>query len=255
MRILAVGTCLASLDALTMELAAAGHDLLVTRTTRKAFALGPRFQPEVVVSDLFPVGADGYSWWRRLRTDPALRETRFLAVTDRYDAATVRVAREAGYEYVLAKPVDLCALDEYLVGASSPRWRRFGEGVHPWPQCNGGVQLTPSALESVPDREGLADFLCAMRDRAASEPSSPRRLLGSREIPPEELLRHLDALQVALHAARQGDLQQGLDLLCRELAAARSAPSEPWSGALCERYELALTTYCALMDVKRPKQQ
>lgn len=248
MRVLAVGACVVSPETLKLELAASGHDLVIMHTAREAFVLGPPHRPEVVVSQLFMEGEDAHRWWRKLRSHLALAEARFLGVVERYDAATVRVARETDYDYVLAAPVDLYALDEYLVGVSSPRWRRHPAGAHPWPPVNGGLPLPSIAAMpgARPGEEMLADFLRAMRDRAEQQPSTVHPLCGSLEIPPDVLLRHLDVVKSALESARTEDAQRGCRMLQDELVAATSAPCEAWSPALCERYRLALTTYRAL---------
>jgi CheY-like chemotaxis protein len=226
----------------------AGHHLRALHTAREAFVLGPGFRPEVLVSEVYLPDAEGYAWWKKLRTHPALAAARFIAVTSTYNRDTVRLARESGFEYVLGRPVDLLSLDEYLVGVS-PRWGRHLPGPHPWPSLSIPVFGSTGMLSTnLTATEMLAAFLCAMREREASASGGGSHLLGPQAVPPELLLRQLDMVKEALEAARKGDPARGHQLLRGELLAAQAGPRESWTAALCERYELALTTYCALFD-------
>lgn len=259
MRVLIIESCVEQSERLRCMLNAVGHDAINAGTPREAVVLAPRFLPQVVVSELFPVGDDHYGWWRKLYREPALAETRFIAVLSRWDAPALAQAREAGFEYVLANPVDAFSLDEYLVGVSSPRWRRSPAGTHPWPEVVSlalppAVTSSEEAPEEIPGREALAGFLQAMRDLAEAQDSNQIYLLGPLEVPPVALLRHLNVVRGALDAACSGDKAGGRQILQDGLTIARDAAQQPWSEALCARYQLALRTYCALhlMDGVNP---
>ena len=254
MRILIIESCVEQSERLRCILNAVGHDAITAGTPREAVVLAPRFLPQVVLSELFPVGDDHYGWWRKLYREPALAETRLIAVLSGWNAPALVQAREAGFEYVLAKPVDAFSLDEYLVEVSSSQWRRTPSRTHPWPMV-AGLTL-PSALcrtEQVPEepsgREALAGFLQAMRERAEAENPREIHLLGPLEVPPVALLRYLNAVREALDAARDGERAGGRQILQEGLTIARGAAPQPWSEALCARYQLALRTYCALHQV------
>jgi CheY-like chemotaxis protein len=241
-------------DTLRLALLGAGHDPLFVRTPREAVVLAPRFSPQVVVCELFAEKTDGYHWWRKLRRDRLPAQTRFIAALDEYDAAALVLAREAGFDYVLGKPVEAFSLDEYLVGASSSRWRMNPGLPHPWTPSDGSItpedrSRIPDLLDEGPARDALSEFLVAMRELAAKESPDVLRLLGPLEVPPVALLRHLKAVREALDAAHGGDPMGGRQILQDALTVARAAPPQPWSEELCERYQLALRTYCSQHEV------
>ena len=81
--------------------------------TRTAFA-GPegllaaeKFRPEVVLLDIGLPGMDGYEVARRLRAMPAAADALIVAMTGYGSAADQALARAAGFDEHLTKPVDL----------------------------------------------------------------------------------------------------------------------------------------------------
>jgi CheY-like chemotaxis protein len=63
-----------------------------------------------VLLDIGLPGMDGYEVARRIRAEPALRETLLVALTGYGQEEDRRRSREAGFNAHLVKPVDLDAL-------------------------------------------------------------------------------------------------------------------------------------------------
>lgn len=259
MRVLLVDGCPDHTDSLNKHLQTLGHETRAVATPRLAFVCALRFAPEVIMSELEFSGADSRTWLKKLRRHPALVDSRFIAITTRCDATTLRCARETGFEYVLVKPVDPFSLAEYLVGVSSPPWRQHAVLPHPWPVAVSGPPgiprpLSAERLEEPPDREAVADFLLAMREITEQDARESGCLPEvPAVIPPVALLRYLEVIRTALQAARNGDRLLGHQLLHEGLVHLSAAPPQPWSGALSGRYHLALRTYCTLQHFGFPR--
>jgi PAS domain S-box-containing protein len=91
-----------------------GH---LTRTAfdgADALAVAAEFLPEVVLLDIGLPGMDGYEVARHLRKMPALAGVLLIAMTGYASPEDRRVAKEAGFDEHLAKPVDLDTLREWL---------------------------------------------------------------------------------------------------------------------------------------------
>jgi DNA-binding response OmpR family regulator len=95
---------------LQIELTARGFEVLAAERAETALALAVREKPAVVVSDLGLPGMDGLELARALRTHPALRDTRAIAVSGFGTARDTAEARAAGYDAVLIKPVETSQL-------------------------------------------------------------------------------------------------------------------------------------------------
>ena len=258
MRVLVIDGSLQESESLARQLQTLGHEARTAATPREAFVRTLRFAPELIFSELHFEADNSDNWLRKLRRHPVLADSRFVAVTARSDAATLTCARETGFEYVLVKPVHLFALEEYLVGVSSPVWRKQQPTPHPWPARGDAAVVMPRHLsEDRPDgpldREGVEEFLRAMQELSAEHGEetgdAPARPIV---IPPVALLRYLDAIHMALGAADRGDRSRGHQILHDGLARISAAPPQPWSEALAARYHLALRTYCALQHFGYP---
>lgn len=255
MRVLIIDSSGPQGETLCGALVRAGHDAIAARTPREAWVLIPRFLPHIVVSELFESDTDDYGWWRKLCRHSALAEARFIAALSGIDAEALPLARDAGFDYVLAAPVDAISLDEYLVGVSSAHWRRNPAGIHPRPGNRLGIPVAgrtmpdasgaPCELDEAAELDALERFLRAMREQAEKESGKEIHLLGAARVPPVAQLRHLDTVRDALDAARGGDALAGRQILQDGLTVVR-ATVQPWADALRARYELALRTYAIL---------
>lgn len=90
------------------------------RSVRKAFT-GPAaleaalaWKPDVILLDIGLPGMNGYEIARRLRQDPGMKETRLVALTGYGTNEDILLAREAGFDAHLLKPVDLSDVERVL---------------------------------------------------------------------------------------------------------------------------------------------
>ena len=71
-------------------------------------------QPDVVLLDIGLPGLDGYQVARRLRTDPATKGIRLIAVSGYGREADIELGRRAGFDAHMVKPCDVDDLEELM---------------------------------------------------------------------------------------------------------------------------------------------
>jgi signal transduction histidine kinase/DNA-binding response OmpR family regulator len=107
-------------ESMRVLLTLVGHQVAVAFTGDAGLGKAREFLPDVVLCDIgLPDGMDGYAVARALRQDPALASAYLIAATGYGQAEDQRLAREAGFDAHLTKPVDFPALQELL--AKRPR--------------------------------------------------------------------------------------------------------------------------------------
>jgi CheY-like chemotaxis protein len=112
-RILIVDDDVDAADALASLLQSAGHgDARVAYTGATALALALEFVPTVLLVDLELPDMSGYDVARRLSQHPQLQNLRLIALTASSEHPGRELAREAGIERYLIKPVDSADLDQ-----------------------------------------------------------------------------------------------------------------------------------------------
>ncbi len=112
-RILIVDDDVDAADALASLLQAAGYgDTRVAHTGGTALALAVEFVPTVLLVDLNLPDMSGYDVARQLSQHPQLQNLRLIALTANSEHPGRELAREAGIERYLIKPVGAAALDE-----------------------------------------------------------------------------------------------------------------------------------------------
>jgi PAS domain S-box-containing protein len=81
------------------------------------------WRPDVVLLDIGLPGIDGYEVARRLRAEPATRTIKLVAVTGYGSEHDLHLAREAGFDAHLIKPVELGEVEQLLAAwvESHPR--------------------------------------------------------------------------------------------------------------------------------------
>ena len=95
-----------------------GHEVLTATDATSAFEAASFFQPEVVLMDVvLREGPDGNEVAARMRQQPGLEETRFVAVTG-YSRDSARLAPGV-FDSCLTKPVEPEALVKLLQSRSS----------------------------------------------------------------------------------------------------------------------------------------
>ena len=112
-RILIVDDDVVAAAALASLLQSAGYgDTRVAYTGATALALAVEFVPTVLLVDLDLPDMSGYAVARQLSQHPQLRNLRLIALTANSAHPGRELAREAGIERYLIKPVGAAALEE-----------------------------------------------------------------------------------------------------------------------------------------------
>src|SRR5579864_4197238 len=112
-RVLIVDDDVGAADALASLLQSVGYgDARVAHTGATALALADEFVPTVLLVDLDLPDMSGYDVARQLSQHPQLRNLRLIALTDSSEHPGRELAREAGIERYLIKPVGPAGLDE-----------------------------------------------------------------------------------------------------------------------------------------------
>jgi CheY-like chemotaxis protein len=100
-------------DSLASLLQSAGYgDARVAYTGAAALALAVEFKPTVLLVDLDLPDMSGYDVARHLSQHPQLQNLRLIALTASSEHPGRELARAAGIERYLSKPVGSAALDE-----------------------------------------------------------------------------------------------------------------------------------------------
>ena len=112
-RILIVDDDVGAAAALASLLQSAGYgDARVAHTGATALAVAVEFVPTILLVDLDLPDMSGYAVARQLSQHPQLRNLRLIALTVNSAHPGRELAREAGIERYLIKPVGAAALDE-----------------------------------------------------------------------------------------------------------------------------------------------
>jgi len=112
-RILIVDSDVAAANALAALLQSSGHgDARVAESGATAITLAGEFAPTVLLVDLDLPDMSGYDVARQLSQHPQLQNLRLIALTANSDHPGRELAREAGIERYLVKPVGVAALEQ-----------------------------------------------------------------------------------------------------------------------------------------------
>lgn len=120
MHVLVVDDYRDSADALAWLLQSIGHEARTAYDGPSALLATEQHSPDVIFQDLGMPQMTGYEIARRLRQHPAARGALLVAVTGSPAPDALRVAREAGFDHLLVKPVGLPALEK-LLAACAPK--------------------------------------------------------------------------------------------------------------------------------------
>jgi PAS domain S-box-containing protein len=121
-RVLVVDDEKAYAESLTLLLDRLGAETAVAGTASEGIAQARSFRPEVMLVDIQLPDSTGYEVVKRVRAEAWAEGVRFLAITGFGNAESEHLAREAGFEVRLVKPVDPHALYEVMrsVAAGPP---------------------------------------------------------------------------------------------------------------------------------------
>jgi CheY-like chemotaxis protein len=87
-----------------------GAEAKVARDGREALALGPTFQPAVVLMDITMPNMNGYEAARHMRAEPWGQSVVLIALTGWGRTSDIQAAHSAGFDGHLLKPVEAEAL-------------------------------------------------------------------------------------------------------------------------------------------------
>ncbi|MET0553932.1 MAG: ATP-binding protein [Vicinamibacteria bacterium] len=110
-----------SADSLAVFLQISGHDVRTARSGREAVEMAAAFGPQVALLDIGMPGMNGYEVARHLRAQPGGDRLLLVAVTGWGQEEDKRLAREAGFDHHLRKPVDPDGLGRLLAGLGGGR--------------------------------------------------------------------------------------------------------------------------------------
>jgi len=130
-RILIVDDYPDALEIWALYLRALGYNVLTAVDGADAIAQAEQQLPELIVLDLELPGISGFEVARRLRRDERTRHIPLIAATGYSHERQLSMAREAGFDRVLVKPIEpetlIDAIDEHLDSTCSVRQpNRFG---------------------------------------------------------------------------------------------------------------------------------
>jgi CheY-like chemotaxis protein len=91
-----------------------GHDVATAHGAEAAIQRARFHSPEVVLLDIGLPDLDGYEVARRLRDDLASKDALLVALTGYGEDRHRRLAREAGFDRHITKPVDVAQLERLL---------------------------------------------------------------------------------------------------------------------------------------------
>jgi CheY-like chemotaxis protein len=83
----------------------AGHSARICRTGFQAMLTAPTFRPQIVLLDIGLPDMYGWELARLLREDPALSQTRIIAMTAYTTDEDRRRAEDAGIDLYMGKPI------------------------------------------------------------------------------------------------------------------------------------------------------
>jgi signal transduction histidine kinase/DNA-binding response OmpR family regulator len=120
LRILIVDDNKDSADSLQMLLTLGGHEVRVCHEGRAALELTAAFHPRIILLDIGLPTMNGYEVARRLRAQPDQTKTLLVALTGYGQEEDRRLAREAGFNHHLVKPIDFAALKGIFSSLKEP---------------------------------------------------------------------------------------------------------------------------------------
>ncbi len=116
MRVLIVDDNRDGADALGLVVEALGNQVHVTYGGSQALDVATVFRPDLMMIDLAMPDMDGCALAERFRQTPAFAQTKIVAITGHADEGHRTLAKKAGFDAVLAKPVALKDMEGVLNG-------------------------------------------------------------------------------------------------------------------------------------------
>jgi len=114
LRAMIVEDNIALAETLGWMIEALGYDYAIVNTGTQALADAAIFRPHVMMIDIGLPDMTGYDLCKRLRADPSLAETVFVAQTGWDEHSHGTQSRDAGFHHHLTKPVSIEKLENLL---------------------------------------------------------------------------------------------------------------------------------------------
>jgi CheY-like chemotaxis protein len=107
-----------------------GYSVQVAYTGPDGLRVAERWRPEIVLLDIGLPGMDGYEVARRLRADPSMTGSamRLIAITGYGRTNDIALARDAGFDGHLTKPVVFADLEKMM---ATPEVKSVGREHRP----------------------------------------------------------------------------------------------------------------------------
>jgi PAS domain S-box-containing protein len=130
-RVLVVDDNADAAESLAMMLRLEGHEARCATSAVEGLAAVSEFRPQVVFLDIGMPGMNGHEVARRLRADERHRGLYLIAASGWGGEADKRLAREAGFDLHLTKPVSVATVRHVLAEAGRREAGAVGEEVAP----------------------------------------------------------------------------------------------------------------------------
>lgn len=115
LRVLVVDDNEASAKTIGWMIELGGHEIRLAHDGHQAIESAHAYAPDVVLLDIGLPGMNGYDVCKKMREDPKLTHTVFIAQTGWGQQEHRKRSREAGFSHHLVKPIDLKTLQQLLV--------------------------------------------------------------------------------------------------------------------------------------------
>ena len=99
---------------LNMMLAAAGHDVLTSVNGRDGIEKAKGNLPDIILCDIGLPGMNGYEVARQIKSEDSLKNIILIALTGYAGRRDIELSKEAGFDYHLAKPLQMETLQNIL---------------------------------------------------------------------------------------------------------------------------------------------
>ena len=113
-RILVVDDVADTANSLAELLGLFGHEVRTVYEGASVLSIARQFRPDLILLDIGMPGQDGYHVARQIRGDAELKEVLLVALTGYGQEEDRRLARQAGFDHLFTKPVELDALQSLL---------------------------------------------------------------------------------------------------------------------------------------------
>ncbi len=102
------------IELLRINMVRRGYDLIIADTGEEGIQRAYEERPAAAILDVRLPGIDGWEVCRRLRQNPATKQTFIVFLTAAAQESDRRRAEECGADYFLAKPFDIAHLLDVL---------------------------------------------------------------------------------------------------------------------------------------------